>query len=102
MSKEKTSSVLHINRLATLSRLNISESECESVSRELKLTADYIYPRLQGTGNALPFSALRPCHSTEELREDTPCLPTLSATSLAPDSREGFVCVPQVIIEEEV
>lgn len=88
----------HVEHVAKLARLALSEEEKKKLSLQLSQILDYIE-----TLNALDTSGVEPTSHVVPLsniyREDRvrPCLSQEKALQNAPDSEEGFFRVPKII-----
>lgn len=104
MSEKGRSTHTDINidadRLARLSRLDMSEDEKQTAADELKKMADYTYPRLISEDSALPFSY---CASSQQPRDDQAI--RISAEereamlALSPTVCDGYITVPRIIFD---
>lgn len=102
MSEKTNNTNINIDtqRLSRLARLDIDDSEMQTVARELKKMADYTYPRLIAEDSPLPFSY---CASTATPREDValriPDAEREAILDASPTARDGYITVPRVISE---
>ncbi|GBD30409.1 Aspartyl/glutamyl-tRNA(Asn/Gln) amidotransferase subunit C [bacterium HR32] len=90
-----------VERVARLSRLELTEQEREAFSAQLDSILQY-FARL----DRLPTEGVEPTsHAipvTNVFREDTvtPSLPREEVAAMAPESYEGYVVVPRVLEAE--
>lgn len=104
MSEKDTVIISNVNidarRLSRLARLDMSESEMQAVSAELKKMADYTYPRLVSEDSALPFSY---CASKQQPRSDEAVriseAEREAILASAPTLCDRYITVPRVISE---
>ena len=99
-TNENPNQTISIERLSSLAKLSLSETEAEDARGELKKMADYTYLHLNLESDALPFS-YPSCESG--LREDTPYEYgfTEKILACAPATKDRYIVVPQVIEKED-
>lgn len=84
--------------VAHLARLDLSDAELETMTRELSAILDYI-DQLQkiNTDNVEPLAHPLPIHNVFREDEPAPSLPVDAALRNAPDRRANFYGVPAVL-----
>lgn len=86
---------IDIERLSSLSKLSLTDSEKESFSCDIASAANYICSLLEDVEADYEREALALC----ELREDTPspCDAADAILSLSPDGEDRYVRVPRAV-----
>jgi aspartyl-tRNA(Asn)/glutamyl-tRNA(Gln) amidotransferase subunit C len=84
--------------VAHLARLDLSENELETMTRELSAILEYV-DQLQkiNTEHVEPLAHPLPIHNVFREDELAPCLPVDAALQNAPDRRGDFYVVPAVL-----
>lgn len=87
-----------VERVAVLSRLELSEAEIAQFSTQLSAIVDYIEKiNTLDTADVEPLTHCLPVHNV--LREDIeqPSLPNEAALANAPDQVDGYFKVPKIL-----
>ena len=84
--------------VAHLARLDLGESELETMTRELSAIIEYV-DQLQkiNTDNVEPLAHPLPIHNVFRPDKPVPSLPVDAALQNAPDRRANFYSVPAVL-----
>jgi aspartyl-tRNA(Asn)/glutamyl-tRNA(Gln) amidotransferase subunit C len=84
--------------VAHLARLELTEAELETMTRQLSAIVDYV-AQLQGvnTDNVEPLAHALPVENVFRADEPRPSLPLAGALANAPDRRGDFYGVPAVL-----
>jgi aspartyl-tRNA(Asn)/glutamyl-tRNA(Gln) amidotransferase subunit C len=84
--------------IAQLARLELSEADLETMTRQLRAIMDYVGQLEQvPTDGVEPLAHPLPVHNVFRPDEPAPSLPVEEALANAPQRREGFYVVPAVL-----
>jgi aspartyl-tRNA(Asn)/glutamyl-tRNA(Gln) amidotransferase subunit C len=91
-----------VEHVATLARLDLSESEKETFANQLGAILSYV-EQLRGLDTSGVSPTATVLGATKAAREDvvTPSLPVERAVANAPEPAEGFFGVPKIINESK-
>lgn len=87
-----------VRRVATLSRLELSEEETAQFSRQLSAIVEYIEKLNElDTSDVEPLAHCLPLHNVLRDDEVLPSLPNDVALGNAPDEADGYFKVPKIL-----
>jgi aspartyl-tRNA(Asn)/glutamyl-tRNA(Gln) amidotransferase subunit C len=91
-----------VEQVAKLARLEISESEKDTFSRQLSAILTYV-EKLNGLDTTGVEPTATVIDQMNVLRDDRtrPSLPAESALANAPEQQGGFFCVPRILQDRE-
>jgi aspartyl-tRNA(Asn)/glutamyl-tRNA(Gln) amidotransferase subunit C len=84
--------------VAQLARLELNQSELDTMTRQLRAIMDYVDQLRQvNTDGVEPLAHSLPVHNVFRSDELAPSLPVDRALANAPQQRDGFYVVPAVL-----